>query len=134
VGVVLLVALSAGAVGAALLLRAAHGHFRVVAIEDLPTAETDDHIEAMASAVALNRGIVATTACAGLLVVAVAVTWYGPPREPPAVRLGYHDTIVCGTVLRVTGQNLVLKTEDGELTVPMAALQTVKPVISCKQS
>jgi hypothetical protein len=84
VGVLLLLALIAGTIGAFKLLRAAHGRPSIVSIEDLPPEIVALHTEALAAARSLRQGIVATTLCAGLLVSAVAVTWYGPPKADPA--------------------------------------------------
>ncbi|MFJ3791255.1 hypothetical protein [Kitasatospora sp. NPDC090091] len=133
VGLLLLAALLGGAVGAALLLRAAHGRFGVVPLDGLPPAEVRDHLEALASARALKRGVVATAVCSALLVAAVATTWYGPSRQDPALRVEYGGTgaTACGEPVRVLDHVLVLKSSAGELAVPLDQLRTVQPVKSC---
>ncbi|MFF9909261.1 hypothetical protein [Streptomyces sp. NPDC013457] len=108
VGAMLLAAPACGGCGAALLLRAAHGRFGVVPLRDLPPAAVRAHSEALDSVVALRRGVVATSSCAALLVAAVATTWYGPPRDEPALRVEHGSTTTCGTVVRITGGTLVL--------------------------
>ncbi|MEU1890397.1 hypothetical protein [Streptomyces pristinaespiralis] len=131
VGATLLAALLCGACGAALLLRAAHGRFGIVPLRDLPPAAVRAHTEALNSVVALRRGVVATSACAALLVAAVATTWYGPPRDEPALRVEYSGTTACGKVVRIAGGTLVIKTDSGEVPVPLRLLVAAKPVASC---
>jgi hypothetical protein len=83
VGVLLLTALLAGAGGALLLIRAAHGRPSVTSVHDLLPVLAADHIEAVESATALRRGIGLTLTCAALLITAVAITWYGPSDAGP---------------------------------------------------
>lgn len=131
VGLILLAALVGGAVGAALLLRAAHGRFGVVPLSKVPPLDVGNHLEAVASAHALKRGIVATLTCAALLVVAVAATWYGPAKEDPRLRLDFTGGTACGKVLRIANGAVVIEAENGELTVPLDQLRAVKPVDAC---
>ena len=84
VGVILLLALLTGAAGALSLIRALSGRPRLVDVGRLPSRAHAEHVEAVASAKALRRGIALTLACATLLVAAVGATWYGPGRRPAA--------------------------------------------------
>ncbi|QQM38310.1 hypothetical protein [Streptomyces liliifuscus] len=85
-GVLLLTALVAGGLGALSLLRAAHGRPYASCVADVGTGgrpfAVEDHEEALASARYLRNGIVLTCLCTGLLVGAVGVTWYAPPKGP----------------------------------------------------
>lgn len=95
VGVLLLAALVTGAVGALALLRAAHGRLAVTPVTALPPLPAGDHQEAVAAVRALRTGVLLVLLCAALLVAAVGVTWYGPPRTGPFVQVG--PGTVCGT-------------------------------------
>jgi hypothetical protein len=86
VGVLLLIALLTGALGALCLLRAAHGRAAVSDSSDIQPALVADHQEAITSALNLRRGIALTLSCAALLVTAVGITWYGPAPHASAVR------------------------------------------------
>ncbi|MGH3898685.1 MAG: hypothetical protein ACRDTA_10620 [Pseudonocardiaceae bacterium] len=131
VGILLLLALAAGAAGAFKLLRAAHGRPSVIPVEELPPEVVAQHIEALDAARNLRRGIVATTLCAGLLVSAVAITWYGPPRANPMLRLKTQENTQCGAVVRLGSGAVVLATAQGEQTIPLQAIQTIAPVAEC---
>jgi hypothetical protein len=94
VGILLLASLIAGAAGALLLVRAANGRPSVVPIHEALSRSTADHVEAVAAANALRRGIALTLCCAALLVAAVGATWYGPGRD----RLVSRNSTPRGTV------------------------------------
>jgi hypothetical protein len=130
-GVLLLSALVAGACGALLLIRAAHGRPVVADIRTLPSRRAADHIEALAAAAALRRGIGSTLGCTALLVAAVAVTWYGPARERPALQVTTPTESVCGAVVRVDYGKVVLNTGAGEVTVDLSTASAVKSVVTC---
>src|ERR1700722_9162457 len=53
-------------------------------------------------------GIAATIACAALLVGAVGITWYGPPRAEPALLVNTGTGSVCGSVAGVSAGILML--------------------------
>lgn len=132
VGVLLLAALLTGACGALLLIRAAHGRPAVTSVRELPSSRATDHIEALACAAALRRGIGATLGCALLLVTAVGLTWYGPERAKPALRVHTVTGVVCGTAVRLSpGGVLVLKTDAGEMTVDLTTATAVTAVDRC---
>lgn len=131
VGILLLLALAAGAAGAFRLLRAAHGRPRVVPIAELSAEVVSQHTEALDAARHLRQGIIATTLCAALLVGAVAVTWYGPPKAGPMLRLDTPGKTWCGSVVRYRAGNVVLATDQGEVTVALATIQNLTPVSAC---
>jgi hypothetical protein len=131
VGVLLLFALAAGAVGGFRLLRAAHGRLRVVSIAELPPEVIAQHTEALDAARQLRQGIVMTTLCGALLVSAVAVTWYGPPKTGPMPRLQTQDRTVCSAVVRSYAGTVVLATAHGEETVSLQAIQDMTQVAAC---
>jgi hypothetical protein len=85
VGLLLLAALVAGVIGALSLVRAASGRLGMfyVSNQQLLPELLADHVEAIASLKAMRRGVFFTMLCAGLLVAAVAITWYGPERLAP---------------------------------------------------
>ncbi len=99
VGILLLLALAAGAGGAVALLRAAHGRPAAIAQHTLPVRSVVEHLEALVSAKALKYGIVMTLSCAALLAAAVGATWYGPTRTatpgPPTcgIQSTTHNTM-----------------------------------------
>lgn len=132
VGALLLTALIAGAIGALSLVRAASGRLGVLDTADqglLPDLLAD-HVEALASLKAMRRGVVFTLLCAGLLVAAVATTWYGPERQPPALKITTPSGVVCGSVLRVSNGAVTL-TGGTEITIRLDQVTTMQPVPSC---
>jgi hypothetical protein len=131
VGLLLAAALLAGAVGALLLLRAAHGRPDVTATRDLLSARVADHVEAASSVRALRWGIRATLACTLLLTVAVGFTWYGPAKAKPAVQVSTPTGTLCGQVVRLAHGTLVLKTKAGEVATDLPAALTLQAVDSC---
>lgn len=131
VGVLLLGALVAGASGALLLLRAAHGRPAVAAARTLPPRAAADHIEALAAARALRRGIASTMTCALLLVSALATTWYGPPRASPVLRVTTPSGSLCGPAIRTGGAHLVLRVSGAEVSVPLTDITDLRPVRTC---
>ncbi|MGX1567738.1 hypothetical protein [Streptomyces sp. NPDC055506] len=130
VGVLLLLALLAGLAGALLLVRAAHGRPTVVPMSAVKSRAVADHLEAR-SAAALRRGIALTLLCVGLLVTAVATTWYGPPHEGPAIRVDSPSGSVCGSVVRLDAGTMVLDTKMGEVKVVLDHASALSPVKAC---
>jgi hypothetical protein len=130
VGLLLLSALIVGAVGALLLLRAAHGALPS-ATRNPPPVLAGDHLEALASAVALRRGVAATILCALLLAVAVGATWYGPVRDGSVMRVTTPSGPVCGSVERLVSGILVLRTATGEISVDMRTALGLQAVDAC---
>lgn len=131
VGLLLLAALLAGASGALLLIRAANGRPSVASPRELLPRLAADHLEALASATALRRGIGLTLTCTALMVAAVATTWYGPTKDEPRLRVSTPDGAVCGRVARVDHGVMILDTAGGHVTVDLAAASTIEPVATC---
>lgn len=131
VGVLLLVALASGTVGALKLLRSAHGRPRVVEWSRSQSESVAAHTEALESARSLRAGIAATIACAWFLVAAVAVSWYGPQRSGPSIRVTTGNTAVCGEKARVDARGIVLSTDHGEQTITTDVVRNLAPVTSC---
>ncbi|MEH0542522.1 hypothetical protein QA802_05345 [Streptomyces sp. B21-105] len=131
VGVLLLLALLAGLAGALLLVRAAHGRPTVVPVSQVENRAVADHLEARSATAALRRGIALTLLCVGLLVTAVATTWYGPPRKGPAIRVDSPSASVCGSVVRLDAGTVVLDTTMGEVKVVLDDATALSPVDAC---
>jgi hypothetical protein len=131
VGVMLLAALTMGAIGALLLIRAAHGRPAVADIRLLPSSRASSHIEAVASAAALRWGIVSTLGCTLLLVGAVGATWYGPDRTKPALKVTSPAGSLCGSVVRLDRGTLVLKTSAGEVTIDLSTASAMATADTC---
>ena len=131
VGLLLLIALGTGAAGGLLLVRAAHGRPVVVSRDRLLPEPISTHQEALDSARKLRLGIAGTMTCAVLLVAAVGLTWYGPPRAEPLLRVVHTSDTTCGSVVRIGAGSLVLTTSAGELTIPLDTVQGLQPVTSC---
>ena len=87
VGVLLLAALTTGGYGAVRLLWAAHGRPELVDRRKLGSSLAADNEEAKLGVRALRQGIRMSLLCAGLLIAAVAVTWYGPAGQQPQVQV-----------------------------------------------
>lgn len=100
VGVLLLLALVAGAGAALALLRAAHGRPQIISLGTSAHPALDEHLEALDSATALRRGIMLAMLCGVLLASAVGTTWYGPARAaaqaPPGSAVGIGRGVEVG--------------------------------------
>lgn len=131
-GLLLLAALVVGAIGALLLIRAAHGRPTVIDIKRMPPSRAGDHVEALASAAALRAGIVGTLLFALLLVSAVGVTWYGPTRSKPVLQVTTAIGSFCGSAVRLDHGILVLKTDAGEVSVDLHEASTLTAADTCK--
>ncbi|MER6560686.1 hypothetical protein ABT300_23730 [Streptomyces sp. NPDC001027] len=133
-GVLLVAALSVGAVGAFCLLRAAHGRpyaCRLSATDDATgrPVEVEDHDEALASACVLRAGITLTCLCTALLVTAVGLTWYVALRGPPGLMIRQGTTTLCGEV--VSARRGMVKIDGVAMTVALSRAESVTPVASC---
>ncbi|MER7466396.1 hypothetical protein [Streptomyces sp. NPDC097981] len=131
VGILLAIALVSGALAALLLLRAAHGFPRVADVQDVEPEVIANHKEALTSAVALRRGITLSLVCAGLLSAAVALTWYGPGRAEPMIRIGTSTQTVCGTVVRTANGAITIRGTGGETSIPLSSITAVGSVPLC---
>lgn len=131
VGAILLAAVLVGAMGAVLLLRAAHGRPFATSAREMFSPRAADHVEAVTSAKALLWGMFATLGCVLLLVTAVGATWYGPEKSKPAVQITTGAVTVCGSVVRLTHGTLVLKTKAGEVSTDISTALTLQAVDSC---
>jgi hypothetical protein len=135
-GLLLLAALVVGGAGALGLLRAAHGrpYARWLSGTDDATGrplEVEDHEEALASARFLRTGIVLTCLCTALLVTAVGVTWYAPPKDPPGLLIRQGATSLCGEVVSARRGTVELKVDGVATTVDLSRADSVTPVASC---
>ncbi|MFE6871560.1 hypothetical protein ACFVFS_34045 [Kitasatospora sp. NPDC057692] len=131
VGGLLLSALLAGAAGALLLLRAAHGRPAMTPVRTMPPGPVAERREAEQSTRALRKGIVLTLACAGLLVAAVGTTWYGPARSTPRLTVITPGLTVCGAVTRVGDGSMLLTTAAGQVSVELAQIRAMQVVQQC---
>ncbi|OKJ74664.1 hypothetical protein AMK31_31365 [Streptomyces sp. TSRI0107] len=135
-GLLLLAALGVGGAGALCLLRAAHGRPYARWLSEADEAsgrplEVEDHDEALASARILRAGIALTCLCTALLVSAVGVTWYAPPKGPPGLMVRQGATSLCGEVVSARRGTVVLKVDGVATTVDLAQADSVTPVTSC---
>jgi hypothetical protein len=131
VGVLLLAAAFAGAAGALLLIRAANGRASVVPAQAITSRAGADHQEALSAAAALRRGIALTLICAALLAAAVGATWYGPPRNQPALRVITPDGTECGTLIQFSGTSITISTVTGQVSLILTKPSTIEPVTAC---
>ena len=131
VGVQLLVALLVGARSALWLLRAAHGRPRRVAQSQIVSAHALQRREAADALAALDRGIIGVLTCAAFLVVAVAITWYGPAASGPKIQVSVEGEEICGSVVRTSGGRLTLKTDMGQRTADLAKATGFRAVNAC---
>src|SRR5262249_947838 len=111
--------------------RAAHGKAEVAEARGLPPAALADHIEALATVKALRRGIVCTLVCAVLLVSAVGVTWYGPIRQPPVVKITTSEGVACGTVSRISDGTIAVATKTAVRNFDLIRVTGVEVVKTC---
>ncbi|MFJ4796039.1 hypothetical protein [Kitasatospora purpeofusca] len=131
VGLLLLCALLAGAIGALLLLRAAHGWPAMTSVRTMPPGPIAERREAAQSTRALRKGIVLTLTCAGLLVAAVATMWYGPSRSDPRLTVITPGLTVCGSITWVGDGSMFLATDAGAVSVELAQIRAMKVVQQC---
>jgi hypothetical protein len=130
-GLLLLAAFLAGVAGALLLIRAAAGFPVLTPVSRLRSRSADDHTEAKGAVWALQAGIALTVICAGLLVAAVGVTWYGPGRTPPALQITTPAGTRCGTLLQLNRGRATVAGRGGTSTVTLQPGDTVRPVTGC---
>jgi peptidoglycan/LPS O-acetylase OafA/YrhL len=131
VGILLLVALLAGACAALSLIRAANGTPAMTSVTRLWPAGMADHLEAKAAVRALRRGIVMSLGCAALLVAAVGITWYGPPKDAPPLQIVSPGMTICGQVIRLGSEMISIGTEAGEVSVELNQIRSIRPLESC---
>jgi hypothetical protein len=138
VGVLLLAALTVGAVAAVLLMRAAHGRPSTASVPEVVDRTANDPgeggrlAEAKASARALRRGVILSFLCTALLCAALGLTWYGPAKDKPRIEVRPTDgAALCGEVVSLADGKLALKTEQGQLTVDLTKANGMSAVDSC---
>ncbi|WP_345667370.1 hypothetical protein [Streptomyces similanensis] len=136
VGVILLLCLVFGTLGALLLLRAAHGAPTGVRLPTgVPAAAAalhlGDHMETRRTVRALTRGVALTIACGAMLVAGVALTWYGPEKEGPRVLVRTPAGQVCGKPVRTAAGRLLVETDAGRVEVRLAEATALTAVDSC---
>lgn len=132
VGVLLLGALVAGTYGALRLLWAANGLPSIVDRGKVGSERSANHVEAVEAAGALRQGRAASLSCGALLVAAVAITWYGPAKGAPQLRVTTPTSTVCGSVVRLDAGALTLKTDSGEITVDLTVAAGIRAVETCR--
>ncbi|WP_261553769.1 hypothetical protein [Frankia tisae] len=131
VGLLLLAALVAGGIGAVCLLSAAHGRPAVVTVEVQTPDVVRDHAEALRAVRALRLGVVLVFTCAGLLVAAVGVTWYGPAASGSLLEVQTPTGPFCGGVARIRAGLLTLHTDVGNVDVDLQAVTGIRAVATC---
>jgi hypothetical protein len=130
-GLALVAAFTVGAMAALSLLRAAHGRPWLSKVDELLPGVLGDHQETVAAGRALLRGVVLALVCTVLLVIAVALTWYGPPREGPMLEVRTAEGTFCGTAIRTDAGVLSLRTGAGEVRVDLGEARSLRPVGQC---
>ncbi|TDB84047.1 hypothetical protein E1264_26045 [Actinomadura sp. KC216] len=130
-GALLALAVLAGLCGAILLIRAAHGEPSVVRVAEIRHELLAAHAEALAAASALRRGIALALACAVLLATAVGVTWYGPAKDGPKIRVSTIGAAFCGTIVEVDATRLVVRTKQSTVTLDVRQVKAFTPVEAC---
>ncbi|WP_329130495.1 hypothetical protein [Streptomyces sp. NBC_00670] len=135
VGALLALALVCGGFGALRLMRAGHGLPTVTPVSRLRPQLLADHEEALRAARDLRWGIRATLCCAGLLVIAVGATWYGPAAADPALRITTPAGTECATRLTLGPSGGALTTKEGSVPLPSGESVTVRPGgTACEQA
>jgi hypothetical protein len=134
-GVLLLAALASGGFGAMRLLWAAHGRPEMLDRRMLGSGLAADAAEAAQGVSALRLGIRMSLACACLLVAAVALTWYGPPKQQPQVQVvTTSGETVCGFVTRTAHGAMTLETGTGTRNISLSLITGIQAVSVCKSS
>ena len=140
VGCLLLLALTTGALGAVLLLRAAHGRPASTVVQQTPPGAFAwgqaalDHREALRAARALTWGVVLAMACGATLTAAVGFTWYGPAADGPGLEVVTPSGTFCGDPRGTTQGRLTLRTAAGEVVVSLGEALVLRAVGSCPTS
>lgn len=130
-GLVLLAALVSGAVAAVLLLRAAHGSPALQILRNTHPGAMWAHAEAVRAARVLRFGIYWFFGTVTCLILAVAVTWYGPGTSGPELSVTVNGETVCGSVVDVQGGVLELETSTGDRDVRLQQVIDMRAVSSC---
>lgn len=131
VGVLLAAAIAAGTFGGMRLLRAAHGRPRMTPVAEVTGGLARDHAAAHAAVRDLALGIRGALACMVLLVAAVGLTWYGPAKDGPVLRVTVPGATVCGQVVSTSGGKTVLDGATGMVTVDLTQAMAIQAVESC---
>jgi hypothetical protein len=138
VGIVLAIAALTGTYAAFLILRAAHGSPRPAGILSGPRSDGQigkaltEHDEAMLSYQALSSGLRFAAAATVALLIAVAITWYGPAKAPSGLMVTEQSGATwCGHVEQTVKGLLTLKTSSGPVVVDLRDSATIKAVDEC---
>ena len=133
VGALLLAAAFSGAGSAVLLLRAAHGRPRTSGIDRIENEGRlgGEHAEALGAVRALQHGITLLLTCGALVLGAIGVTWYGPPRTSLAVTVTSPLGVICGEVVSAHDGQLVLRSAQGTITIDMTTIVGISPNSGC---
>ena len=131
-GVCLAAALGCSIGAGVLAMRAAFGLPRVVSTSVVMPARRADATEARRCAGLLHAAIWVTVASLVLVAVALGVAWYAPKAAPADVVVheisGAQD---CGTVVRVSHDQLVLSTDTGQRTISLRGVDGLAGTSSC---
>lgn len=128
VGTILLIALLVGVFSGLMLLRAAHGYPSHPGLRSVETQRK----EADKAIGDLFRGLVCALLCGAFLVAAVGTTWYGPGKKNSMyIQVSVPGETICGSVVRINGDMLTLRTSSGDRQVAMTEATGLKPANSC---
>ncbi|WP_216916703.1 hypothetical protein [Nocardia noduli] len=123
------------------ILGAAYGRPKAVPLLPGPRFDgrtrtpTTRHDLALASLAALRQGILAATGAVAALATAVAITWFGPPREGP--QLSVTDSAGaswCGTVKESGPGTAVLATAAGTVRIRLDTVMYIRSVATCPRT
>lgn len=131
-GVCLAAALACSIGAGVLAMRAAFGLPRVVSTSVVMPARRADAAEARRCAGLLHAAIWLTVASIVLVAATLGVAWYAPKAAPADVVVheisGAQD---CGSVVRVSHDQLVLRTDTGQRTISLRHVDGLGGASSC---
>jgi hypothetical protein len=131
VGILLAAGLAIGGVAAFLLMRAAYGRPPRAEQTDQTSLAASDHLEALRAARNLWWGILLMVVFVVLLVTALGITWYGPGRAEPRLRIRTDGGEMCGRVALAQRGQLTIDTVAGRVVVDMDRVTAMRPVDAC---
>jgi hypothetical protein len=141
VAVLLGLTLVVGGFAAYQILGAAHGWPRPIPInpgkrsDDTTVTPLTSHDVAMKSLSGLRQGMTAAVISAILLVAAIAITWFGPGKQPAGLLVtDSSGTITCGTVKQTDNGRVTLQTSAGAVVVDLTGAKHVAAVDDCPAS
>jgi hypothetical protein len=136
VGILLLLALACAVIGTWSALRAAYGEPTVISRESLDrSGGATGHRFVLATKAIVDLKIAQRTTLltVGLLVLAIAVTWYGPRPSSPVV-VQYGTSSVCGYIERARNGELEIRPASGAVVhVKLSDVAAVRLVDNCNE-